>query len=285
MKSRISEATGMKYQPVCIIRTDEKPDGAMQFKKGRWGCIMWLLANAARGEISCCDRDTFGCVGGGVGMGFGNQYKNFIGGEECFHYFLSTGNKNWAKGRENGTELKQYMNNDTHEEFINGEGYLKSPDLVRDYVRNLPITEISSRYVVFKPIGLVDSGNEIPEAVIFLADADQLSALVVLANYARRDNESVIVPFAAGCQTIGIYPYNEMKSENPRAVIGLTDISARVHIRKYIGDGFMTFTVPFSMFEEMESNVEGSFLERSIWNELLEKKQGDSDSCPDGLLI
>lgn len=272
MKSRIYETTGLKYQPVCLLWTDEKPEDSMQFKKGKWGCIMWLVSNAAKGRISCCDRDTFGCTGAGVGMGFGNQYKNFIGGEECFRYLLSTGNKNWAKGRDNGTELKHYMQDELHEIFMNGEGYLKSPDHVGNFVKNLPMTEIPAKYVVFKPIELVDPEKEKPKSVIFFADTDQLSALVVLANYARKSNESVIIPYAAGCQTIGIYPYKEAESESPRAVVGLTDISARVYIRSQLGDGLMTFTVPFSMFEEMESNVEGSFLEKPLWKKLVQEK-------------
>jgi len=272
LKSKISEATGLKHQPVCLLWSDEKPEDAVQFKKGKWGCTMWLVSNAAKGKISCCDRNTFGCIGAGVGLGFGNQYKNFIGGEECFRYFLSTGNKNWPKGKENGTELKHYMQDEFHENYMNGEGYLKSPDHVADFVRNLPITEIPAKYVIFKPIELVDIEKEKPRSVIFFTDADQLSALVVLANYARKSNESVIIPYAAGCQTLGIYPYREAESENPRAVVGLTDISARIYIRSQLGEGLMTFTVPYKMFEEMESNVEGSFLERPLWKELVEEK-------------
>jgi hypothetical protein len=42
--------------------------------------------------------------------------------------------------------------------------------------------------------------------VVFFVDPEQLSALVILANYSRCDNQNVIMPYAAGCQTIGIYP-------------------------------------------------------------------------------
>jgi hypothetical protein len=37
----------------------------------------------------------------------------------------------------------------------------------------------------------------------------------------------------------------------------------------------MTFTVPLAMFEEMERNVAGSFLERHTWQTLLEAKNGE----------
>ena len=112
-----------------------------------------------------------------------------------------------------------------------------------------------------------------PETVIFFADPDELSALVVLANYGRGDNENVIIPFAAGCQTIGIYPYREATTGRPRAVVGLTDLSARLAVRKQLGDNLLSFAMPFALFTEMEANVEGSFLQRHTWQELLAAKR------------
>jgi hypothetical protein len=72
----------------------------------------------------------------------------------------------------------------------------------------------------------------------------QLSALLVLANYGRGHNENVTIPYAAGCQTVGIYPYKESESDPPRAMAGLTDLSARFYICKQLGDNLMTFAVP-----------------------------------------
>ena len=106
----------------------------------------------------------------------------------------------------------------------------------------------------------------------FFTDPDQLSALVILANYGRETNDNVIIPYAAGCQTLVIYPYREIAAEVPRAVVGLTDLSARNYIRQQLGDNLMTFAVPLKMFHEMEGNVEGSFLERPVWEKLAEGK-------------
>ena len=48
MESRIAAALNLKYHPVAVIRAEEKPENAMQFKKGKWSCVMFLFANAAK---------------------------------------------------------------------------------------------------------------------------------------------------------------------------------------------------------------------------------------------
>jgi len=272
MESQIAKAIQLQYQPVAILWSDEKPEGSMQFSEGKWGCVMWLAVSAAKGRPAVADRKTFGCVGGGVGLGFGNQYLNFPGGMEGFCHFLSSGNAFRPGGPELAEKIKPFMTQESHENFLHGEGYIKNPELVKKFVDALPMTDVPAAYIVFKPLSLVDPAKEKPRTILFFVNPDQLSALTVLANYARGDNENVIMPYAAGCQNIGIYPYREARSERPRAVVGLTDLSARVYVRKQLGDvNFMTFAAPFALFEEMEQNVPGSFLQRHTWLSLLSK--------------
>ncbi|PKN17525.1 MAG: hypothetical protein CVU71_15770 [Deltaproteobacteria bacterium HGW-Deltaproteobacteria-6] len=270
MESRIAKAVQLQYQPVALLWSDEIPEGAMQFSPGKWGCVMWLVVHAAKGKPAVADKQTFGCFGGGVGLGFGNQYKNFPGGEEGFCHFLSSGNADRPGGAELAEQIKPFMTKESHDHFLHGERYIKSPALVSRFIQALPIMDIPERFVVFKPLAAVDLLKEKPQTIIFFVNPDQLSALVVLANYGRGDNENVVIPYAAGCQTIGIYPYREAGSARPRAVVGLTDLSARVYVSKQLGSSnFMTFASPFALFEEMEQNVPGSFLERHVWQTLV----------------
>ena len=273
MESAIAKAIQLKYQSVALLWSKEKPQNAMQFQEGKWGCVMWLAAHAAKGKTAVADIKTFGCFGGGVGLGFGNQYKNFPGGEEGFCHFLSDGNAKREGGKELAEKIKPFMRAEAYDNFLHGECYVKTPGLVKKFLESLPLTEIPEPYVVFQPLDKVDFVKERPQTIIFFVNPDQLSALVVLANYARGDNENVIIPYAAGCQTIGIYPYREGKSKRPHAVVGLTDLSARVYIRRQLGDtNLMTFAAPFALFEEMEQNVPGSFLERHTWQSLISEK-------------
>ena len=270
MESRIAQAIGLKHNPVAVVLADEKPETALQFKPGKWGCVMFLFANAAKGRTAAFDAQTYGCWGGGVGLGFGNAYEQFPGGVGCFSRFLSSGNKQSEQGRQVGEALAGAAGQEFADDFLEGERYVKNPELVEEWLADLPITQIDSRYVLFKPLRDTDPEAEQPENVVFTVDADQLSALVILANYAGKGMDNVTIPWAAGCQTIGIVPWHEAASEHPRAVVGLTDISARKNIRNLLGAEYLSFAMPWKMFLEMESNVEGSFLERPTWQSLQE---------------
>jgi uncharacterized protein (DUF169 family) len=275
MESKIAAALGLKYHPVAITWTDEKPEKALGFKPGKWGCVMWLLAAAAKGRAAAFDKETCGCWGGGVGLGFGNQYVRFPGGVECFARFLSTGNDGWPRGREVAEQLKSAARKEFMEDFLQGEGYLKTPELAKRFLEEMPIVEIPRKYVVFRPLSDGIPAHEETQAVVFLADPDQLSALTVLANYGRDGNENVILPFGAGCQQIGIFAYREARSRTPRDVIGLTDISARKNVKHQLDDHLLAFTAPWALFLEMEGNVEGSFLQKESWAALRDSERTD----------
>lgn len=270
MESIIAEKLRLKHHPVALSWSDDAPPDVIRFKEGRWGCVMWLVAQAARGKAALCDEKTFGCAGGGVGLGFGNQYVGFPGGLQGFHHFLSSGNEGREGGPETAEAIRPFVTAEMLDNFLQGERYLKTPEQVEAFVEALPMMNIPKPFVLFQPLKDADERSRPPEVIIFFVNPDQFSALVVLANYGRDTNENVTMPFAAGCQTIGIYPYREALSETPRAVAGLTDLSARVHLRRQLGDAhLMTFAVPRSFFHAMESNVPGSFLERPTWQSLL----------------
>ncbi|WP_281253676.1 DUF169 domain-containing protein [Sporomusa silvacetica] len=69
MQSEIAQRLKLRYSPVAILFTNEKPQGALEFKEGRWGCVAAMLTAAAKGRRAVFSRTTFGCEGGGVGLG------------------------------------------------------------------------------------------------------------------------------------------------------------------------------------------------------------------------
>ena len=268
MDCTLSSALRLKHHPVALLWTNDKPTDALQFHQDKWGCVMAMFAQAATGKTAVFDRQTFGFLGGGVGLGFGNQYVHWRGGIECFYGFLSNGNADRADASEIAEQIARTGRKVSVERFLHGEGLVKSPELARVFVDSMPMVDIAERYVVFKPLSSVDESKEQPQVVIFPVNADQLSALVSLANYNRGTLDAVTIQPVAGCQSIGILAYEEAISERPRAVIGLTDIAARTYTAPTLGHDILTFAVPLKMFHEMESNVQGSFLEKETWHSL-----------------
>jgi uncharacterized protein (DUF169 family) len=72
--SKLTEKLKLKYSPLAIILSEEKPAHALQFKGGNRGCVAAMLVAATKGRIVAFDKTSFGCPGGGVGLGFGNTY-------------------------------------------------------------------------------------------------------------------------------------------------------------------------------------------------------------------
>ena len=241
MCSPISPAIKLKHFPVAMILTDDKPENAIHFTEGVWSCVIAMLSAAAGGKTAVFDRKTVGCQGGSIGLGFCDQFTGPPGGIE---FFLSTG-----RG----------------EGFPDGEGYKKTPELAKSFVENLPTTIIPTEYMVFTPLNEVDAAKQTPTLVSVLCNPDQLSALVVLANYGRPTSDNVIVEHGAGCHTVFLLPYRESLQERQRAVIGLTDITVRPIVDKEL----LSFTAPWDMWLEMEENVSGSFLDKKDWRKVM----------------
>ncbi|WP_418790859.1 DUF169 domain-containing protein [Phosphitispora sp. TUW77] len=251
MNSQLINALKLKMQPVAVILTNDKPADGLHFKEGVRGCVAAMLVAASKkGQVAFFDRNSFGCPGGGTGLGFGDKYGRFP-----IHCLLSTGIKEMAAQTGSAGSAR-----------AEGERFYKNPEIAGKWVNSLPFTDVPTEYVVFKPWEHVTERDE-PKLIVFFANADQLSALVVMADYSRGTNQSITAPFGAACQSI-LFGYAEAEKDNPRGVIGFFDISQR----KAVDKETLTFTVPYKMFKEMEANVAGSFLDMHVWHKLQERQ-------------
>jgi uncharacterized protein (DUF169 family) len=272
MHSKIAEALGLKTHPVAITWADAAPEGVLQFKQGAWGCVVSLIAGVAtKGKVAAFSRQTYGCWGGGVGLGFGNQYEAFPGGVDGFCRFLADGNEKDPAGKQIGEQMAKGPGARLADDFLYGERYLADCECTAKFLKSMPMRDIGEKFVVLKPLAEVDTTAEEVKSVTFFVEPDALSALVILANYTHPERENVAMPWAAGCQIMGIFAYDELEKEHPRALVGMTDISARKNTRAALGKHVMSMTIPWTKFLEMESNVNQSFFQRETWKALLQE--------------
>jgi uncharacterized protein (DUF169 family) len=237
----------LKYTPVAILLTDTKPEQAIQFKEGSWGCVASMVTTAARGKTVVFDRKTSGCPGGGTGLGFGNCYVGFP-----IDRLLSTGGK---------AELANGQTFDMGE----GERFFASPEVAARWAQALPYHEVPTEFIVCKPLDQVEEGEAV-SLILMLVNPDQLSALVTLAGFRRGTIDSTVSSWGAACQSI-MFAHAEAENGNPRGVIGFFDISQRGKIARE----FLSYTMPYSMYLEMESSVSDSFLGTTMWEKLRER--------------
>ena len=252
MDSKLIDALKLKMQPVAVILSNEKPEDGLHFKDNRMGgCVgAMMVAASKKNRVAYFDRNSYSCPGGGTGLGFGDQYGQFP--IDCL---LSTGNKEVAAQMGRAGAIME-----------EGERFYKTPELARNWVNAIPMTDVDAEYVLFKPWNLLTEEDK-PEMIQFFVNADQLSALVVMADYNRGVAHSTISPFAAACQSL-LFGYEEAKKENPRGIIGFFDIAQRMVIDRDL----LTFTAPYALFKEMESYVEDSFLRTHAWEKILERQ-------------
>jgi uncharacterized protein YceK len=88
-----------------------------------------------------------------------------------------------------------------------------------------------------------------------------------LTNYALERTDAVYAPFGSGCGTILTYPLKEAGKEQPRATLGMFDVSARPMVEK----DFLTLAMPYSIFLKLLENVSGSFLQTESWRKVLRR--------------
>jgi len=238
---QFQETLGLKESPLGIYYTNDKPEGITP-KEGIQGCMIGLLQNGRKkGKTVYFDKSHFGCPGGAYYMGFLESPRPDI------EYFLSCG----IPGQ------------------MEGERYIKTPELAREYFGKMKPRPAPATYCVFKPIEQFLQDVVKPEVVVFFAPPDILSGLFTLTNYTLERTDAVFTPFGSGCGTILTYPLKEAEKDQPRAVLGMFDVSARPMVEK---DAF-TLAMPYSVFLKILENVSGSFLQTESWKKVLQRIQ------------
>jgi hypothetical protein len=200
-----------------------------------FGCMIGQFNLVLKGERVAFTAESIGCQGGVRYSGFPVQPNPNLG------TFLSCG----IPGKVDGLRLK------------------RTPELVDASFVDYDIPAASGKYLVATRIDKLQD-DDAPEVVAWLAVPDVLAALFHLVGFSRADRNSVISPQSSGCGALISHPLAERGKEEPRAVIGMFDISARPYVKR----GVLSFAVPVELFQTMADDMGESFLVTADWEKV-----------------
>jgi len=270
MESAIVKNLQPEFEPVSVVWSNTIPDAALQFKKGKFGCILYLFAEAARrGKVAGGNRDTISCNGGRAALGLGIDFDT---SDELLDRYAavfskgleSTGNQKAYKARmeaapRNWRDLYKY-----------GERRHCSAELAKDWIlHGLPRYDIPYKYVLFKPLSRTDSDENI-RAVIFSVSPIELAGLFTLAGSVMPGTDPVQVPQGAACNAITAFAYAQAHLDAPRAVMGMLGVDGREVMQKRFRDDTLTLTLPIPLYQRMEEEANDCVFQIPSWKRLVE---------------
>lgn len=199
-----------------------------EIRPKNWMCIIGQLNRIRKGESLSFSAESVSCGGGKTYCGF----SEFMPG---LADFLSTGK----------------------------ERYLQNPEIAQKVINQFPVYNAPAKYISFKRWDQLLEEDK-PEVIIFFAKPDVLSGLFTLSNYDQSELQSTIVPFSSGCGSIITFPYQESQKENPKAILGMFDVSAR----PYVPANTLSLAIPMKKMLDMIANMDESFLATDEWTKV-----------------
>ena len=270
MESAIVKNLQPDFEPVSVVWSNTIPDDALQFKKGKFGCILYLFAEAARrGRVAGGNRDTITCNGGRAALGLGTD---FDASDELLDRYAAV----FSKGIKSAGNQKAYQarmeaaQKNWRDLFKYGERRHCNAELAKDWIlHGLPRYDISYEYVLFKPLSRTDSDEDI-RAVIFSVNPIELAGLVTLAGSVMQGTDPVQVPQGAACNSITAFAYAQANLDAPRAVMGMLGVDGREVMKKRFRDDTLTLTLPIPLYRRMEEEVTDCVFQIPSWKRLVE---------------
>jgi hypothetical protein len=272
MESAIVRQLKPEFEPVAVVWSDAIPDGALQFKKGRFGCILNLFAEASRrGRIAGGSRDTIVCNGGRSALGFG---ADLVASEAQLELYAAV----FSKGLESARDEAAYrarmeaVPTSWRPLYEYGERRHCSFEMARSWLlHGMPRYEIPHRYVFFKPLSKTEPDDN-ARVVIFPVDPVELSGLVTLLGSVVDNTDPVQIPQGADCFRIASFAYAQYNARSPKAVLGMLDVDGREVMRRRFHKDTLTLTLPMPLFWRLEREADNSVFQIPGWLKLRSRR-------------
>ena len=270
MESVVVQNLQPEFAPVAVVWSDTIPDDALQFKKGKFGCILYLFAEASRrGKVAGGNRETITCNGGRAALGLGVDFDVTDDQIDRYAAVFSKGLKST-----NNQEAYRAQMEAAPKSWLSlyeyGERRHCNAELAKEWIHNgLPRYDIPYEYVLFKPLSLTTPDENI-RSVIFPVNPIELAGLVTLAGSVMQGTDSVRVPQGSDCNSIAAFAYAEADLPAPRAVLGMLGVDGRDVMRKRFRDDTLTLTLPTPLFQLMEQEANDCIFQTPSWDNLID---------------
>ncbi len=222
--------------PIACYYADELngadfPKAPKPNKRG-YTCIFSQLAPVRSGKPRAFNQDNFGCWGASGTLGFGKESTP--------------------------ADMDQMV-----DFLLNVEKFKKTKEQVLGMAAANPPLPAQGKYLIFKHWDLLTEDDH-PQVVAFFCRPDAIAGLHTLASYDTIGPNDVIAPFGSGCDGVIGFAFKELRSSEPKAVMGLFDPPVRACVKADL----LSFSIPWPKFVTMLENMDDCFLSTYIWEKI-----------------
>lgn len=243
--NKLIDQLGLTNHAVAIYRSKTVPEDAVSsdIKCG----IPSLLVRCSKsgGKYACC-KEQISCHGAVGGFGFGGIIDRERTCMSMSHFPPG------SEGNHHG----------------NGKRYFKDPECAGYQINDIPDIGDGNDWIIFQDLEDAEEIGAPIDVVVFIVDPTRLTAVMQLASFSRRtDGPASIAPFGHACQQIYTIPYGEGLKDEPRGVIGMTDMFAR----RFIEPNELSYAVPYKLYLRMIDDIDESFMTQERFQEQMMK--------------
>ena len=246
MQKKLTQMLHMKREPVGIYFGNTTAVCDVDADPQARNCVIPFLMKVSEGITVSMDEKSCNCAGGASGCCFGDGFARW---NPSIAKLLSQGY---------GENAPAFLPAFAKE----GERFFCTEEIAEQFRNALPYSERAYPRIVFAPMSRwAEIGT--PDLVYLFLNPDQLGAVVSMLCSHNGKVDNTISPYCSACQCI-MFAAEQMDKEEPKAVMGLFDISQRYEAMANL----LSLTMPYSRWENLSCDLDKSCLTSHSWKKI-----------------
>ena len=246
--NRLAEILRLENHAVAIYREEKLPEDAFVPQNGHCTIPSLFVRCTRLGGKCAADSAHSPCHGSKSGFGFGG--------------IADRQRSAWSAS----TVPEEIRENMAHKST--GMSYFETPEIALLQMEPIKDYGDGSDAIVFQDLDDALAQGRPIEVVAFLVDPMRLSVLQQLAAFSKTTpGPAAIMPYGHACQQVYAIPRGEGESDDPHAIIGMTDMYAR----RFADRDKLSFAIPYKLYKRMVDDIDDSFLAKEKYIENFEK--------------